>query len=168
MRQNPRPPESGEIQIVTLIGADMFLAWAPAETIEDLMDAFERRAGLTESARSDREAQGVMRIRIAEALRSHPREKAEGSWQEVLASGCLWLALRHWSSAEQMGKGLKEQIERSGSAIITASIPDRPPEGMMADTAWAFMIGSNIHDGREELARTPGGEVRIVGGNLAN
>lgn len=153
-----REPARGEIQIVVLLGATSYVGWAPAERVGSVMDSFEKRAGLTEADRSSRETQAGVRAEIARLLRG---ENAEQVFREVLAAGALWLSLRHWSGAERMRQGLEQQMALTGSAVITAGIADPAPEGMAPDTAWAFMVGSRVHDGRPQIAEVRPGDVEI-------
>lgn len=157
----PRTPAPGEIQIVVLLGDATFLAWAPGASVDRLMNAFEARAGLSIEDRASQLAHASIRVRIARDLRS---ANAERLFTEVLATGCVWLALRHWSGGSDMRRGFEETMRSAGSAIVTCSIADPAPEGMMADSAWAFMVGTRIHDGRDQLAAVSPGEVEIVRG----
>lgn len=154
----PPMPSAGEVQIVVLLGTTTFIGWAQQQQLEDLMDSFETRSKLTEADRTNQISQASIRVEIARHLRSPEGERL---FTDVLASGCLWLALRHWSNGKEMQAGLVQQMEQTGFAIITASIPDIAPDGMTPDTAWAFMIGSKIHDGRTQLADIKPGEVSL-------
>ena len=156
---DPRTPADGEVQIVVLQGANTFIGWAPAIAIEGIMDSFERRAGLKPEDRDDRLCHAAMRVRIANDLRG---PDAERLFTDVLAAGCLWLSLRHWSRSAEMTGGLRRQMAETGSAVVTASIAEPPPESMAPDTAWAFMIGDRIHDGRKRLTDVQPGEVELI------
>lgn len=158
---DPRTPAPGEIQIVVLLGDATFVAWAPGTSVDQLMDAFEVRAGLTAEDRASRLSHASMRVRIARDLRSGDAGRL---FPEVLASGCIWLALRHWSGGGDIRRGFDETMRSAGSAVVTCSIADPAPEGMMADSAWAFMVGTRIHDGRAQLAAVQPGEVEIMRG----
>lgn len=159
MNEDPRTPEPGEIQIVALLGVDKFIGWAPADTADALMDSFERRAHLTEEARTDQVVQAQVRMRIAQDL----RDPNSGTlFRDVLAAGCLWLALRHWSNAALVRKGIDEQLATGRGVVVTASIADPAPNGAMKDTAWAFMVGDRIHDGRGQLANRVPNEVVLT------
>lgn len=163
MTMEARIPQKGEVQIVVILGPMIFIAWASRDKVEGLMDSFEQRAKLTQDDRTSQLAQASVRVEIARLLRG---DAAERHFTEVLAAGCLWLALRHWSGGEQMRKGLDKQMEDTGYAVVTASIPDVAPAGQAPDTAWAFIIGSRIHDGREQLAATEPGKLSMIGRNL--
>lgn len=156
----PQMPAQGEIQIVVLLGDTTFVACAPRDDAEGLMDSFEWRAHLSLGDRSNQLSQAAVRVEIARLLRG---EDAERHFKDVLAAGCLWLSLRHWSGSVQMQEGLERQMEETGYAIITASIPDQTPAGQAPDTAWAFIIGSRIHDGRGQLAATEPGKIFLIG-----
>lgn len=154
-----RIPNPGEIQIVVLLGATTFIAWAPQTEVEGILDSFEKKAGLTVEQRTGQAAHAAIRIEIARHLRG---PKAERMFTQTLAAGCLWLALRHWSGSQEMQDGLRKQMEQDDFAVVTASIPDHPPEGALHDSAWAFMIGSRIHDGRDQLAGQKVGIAKII------
>jgi hypothetical protein len=158
---DPRTPAPGEIQIVVLLGYATYIAWAPGASVEQLMDAFEARSGLTPEDRASRLSHASIRVRIARDLRS---ADAAQLFTEVLASGCVWLALRHWSGGADIRRGLDETMRTEGAAVVTCSIADPAPEGMMADSAWAFMVGTRIHDGRAQLAAVEPGEIEIMRG----
>lgn len=74
----------------------------------------------------------------------------------------MWLALRHWSNPAEMQKGLDQQISSEGRAVITVSIADKTPKNIQPDTAWSFMIGSQIHDGRSQLTEIEPGNVKVI------
>lgn len=156
-----RTPEAGEVQIVVLIGVDTFIGWAPATQVGGIMDAFERRAGLTIEDRTSQLSHAAIRVKVATSLREPGSARL---FTDVLAAGCLWLALRHWSNSDDMAEGLDRQMSQTGSAVVTASIPDNAPPGMAADTAWAFMVGSRVHDGRPRLATVEAGRVELMTG----
>ena len=157
--REPRTPQDGEVQIVVLLGADTFIAWAPAASLDGLMDSFERRAGIKEADRTDQLAHASIRMRIAADLRGPDSERL---FTDVLAAGCLWLSMRHWSRSAEMAMGLARQMEERNRAVLTASVADPAPEGMQPDTAWSFMIGDRIHDGRDRLALVAPGEVQLI------
>lgn len=156
MTNQVSPPEPGEIQIVALLGASTFVSWAPADTVEALMDAFERRMSLGEGARTSLETQMRVRLWAVDTLRS---ERAGTAWGDVVAAGCLWLSLRHHSGAAEMRKGVDAQLATSG-VVVTASIGESP--GALPGTAWSFMVGDRIHDGRMQLAATPHSQVVVM------
>lgn len=156
---DPRTPEDGEVQIVVLLGADTFIGWAQADAIGGVMDAFERRAKLAPADRTDQLTQAAIRAHIAGDLRGPDSARL---FTEVLAAGCLWLAMRHWSRSAEMVEGLERQMAECNRAVLTLSIADPAPERMAPDTAWAFMIGDRIHDGRDRLARVTPGEVELI------
>lgn len=156
---DPRTPKKGEIQIVVLMDNNTFIAWAPADTVDSLMDSFERRMKLSEADRTDQIAHAAIRVRIAQALLGPDAEKL---FTDVLAAGCLWLSMRHWSDGTTLSDGVSEQMQAAGSAVITASIATEPPPGIAPYTAWAFMVGDRIHDGRKQLSAISPGQVEIV------
>jgi len=156
--QKIRTPEPGEVQVVVLLGTTTFIGWAPATTIEGIMDSFERGASITAEERYDQTVQASIRMETARLLRG---PDAEHLFTDRLAAACLWLALRHWSRSEEMAKALREQMAAAGRAVVTASIADPAPEGTMPDTSWAFMIGSEVHDGRPQLAAQPPDQVLL-------
>ena len=154
-----RDPEKGEAQIVVLLESATFVGWAPYKTVDQLMDAFEKRSRLTVDDRDDQLAHAAVRVRIAQGLRS---KQVETMFPEVLAAGCVWLALRHWSAGDRMRQGVQDTMDEHGFAVITCSIAVPPPEGMMPDSAWAFMVGDRVHDGRPRLAAVTPGEIELV------
>lgn len=152
-------PEQGEIRIVVLLGGAKFIGWVPRDRMDRILESFERSRKLGAADRTDRYVQASLRVWIAEALR---RPEAERLFTDVLAAASLWLALNHWSNAADMRAGLDRQMDETGYAVITASIPDASPDGMVRDTAWAYMIGSGIHDGRAQLAQVKPGDVVVT------
>lgn len=153
-------PEPGELRIVVLDGANTFMAHLPRDTCEDVMDAFERRTSMTLQARTSRETHASVRIQVAEGLR---KEDAEARFTDVLASAVLWLAMRHWSNGDAIIDGVDELLGQGRTPVITASIADPAQGRFMPDTAWAFMVGEKIHDGRAQLAKLGPEEVRMIG-----
>jgi len=154
-----RNPKQGEAQIVVLLESATFIGWAPFDTVDHLMDAFERRSHLSVGDRTDQVAHAAMRVRVAQGLRS---QEAAEIFPEVLAAGCLWLALRHWSASERMREGVERTMDEHGFVVITCSIAVPPPVGMIPDSAWAFMVGDRTHDGRPRLAAVTPGEVELI------
>ena len=154
-----RQPEQGEIQIVVLLGEAVFTAWTPREQAVAHMDSFEARSKFTVEDRADQHVHGAIRAEITRLLRGPDAERLYG---DVLASGVLWLALRHWSASEEVERGIATEFEKTGYAILTASIPDETPPGVHPDTAWSFMVGSTVHDGRARLAKAPPGKVFVI------
>lgn len=154
-------PEPDELRIVVLDGANTFMAHLPRDTCEDVMDAFEKRASMTIEARTSRETHASLRIQVAEGLRE---DDAEARFTGVLASAVLWLAMRHWSNGDAIVDGVDELLGQGRTPVITASIADSAEGRFMPDTAWAFMVGEKIHDGRAQLAELGPEEVRMVGG----
>lgn len=153
-------PEPGELRIVVLDGANTFMAHLPRDTCEDVMDAFERRTSMTLEARTSRETHASVRIQVAEGLR---KDNAEARFTDVLASAVLWLAMRHWSNGDAIINGVDELLGHGRTPVITASIADSTQGRFMPDTAWAFMVGEKIHDGRAQLAELGPEEVRMIG-----
>lgn len=154
-----RTPEQGEIQIVTLLGATTFIGWAPAERADSIMDSFERLARIPTEGRADHATHVSIRLETARLLRG---PDAERLFTDRLAAACLWLAMRHWSNGEEVRRGVALQMEASGYAVITASIADPAPENTLQDSAWAFMVGSRVHDGRAQLAGQPPHVVKLT------
>lgn len=153
------PPAAGELRLVVLVGGTSFITTTPRDRVTNLMDAFEKRIGISNEDAQNQMVHGSLRITIAKELRS-----ADGlRWfNEVFAAGCLWMALRHWSQGNAMMQGLDAQMKQDGYAILTVSIADEAPEGVHPDTAWAFMIGSAVHDGRPGLLKQPVGEIKVI------
>lgn len=154
-------PEPGEVRIVVLDGANTFLAHAQRIRCDEIMDAFEKRAGLTQSARSSRETHASIRIDVARGLRT---PDAEARFTDVLAAAVMWLAMRHWSDGRAIARGVDDLIEQGRTPVMTAAIADPDGGRFMPDTAWSFMVGERIHDGRDQLRTIGPEEVRIIGG----
>ncbi len=146
---------SGIDLVVVLDGLTCF-AWPPRDGLDDVMDAFERRAGLTPSDRTSLEGQMSLRLWVHDLLRG---PGADARFTDVGAAACLWLALRHYSAGHDLRRGLDEQVV-AGDAVLTISIGHTP--GTLPGTAWSFMVGDRIHDGRPRLAETPPCTVTIL------
>lgn len=155
------PPEPGEIRIAVLEGSNTFLAHTQRSQCNAIMDAFERRAGLTQSARTSRETHASIRIDVARGLRM---PDAEARFTDVLAAAVMWLAMRHWSDGRAIARGVDDLIEQGRTPVMTAAIADPDGGRFMPDTAWSFMVGERIHDGRDQLRTIGPEEVRIIGG----
>lgn len=142
------PPGPDEVRIVVLIGQGAFVAHESRARLDEVMDAFERRAGMTPAARTSRETHALVRIECARLLRA---AGAEDRFREVVASAVLWLSLRHWSNGEAVLAGVDGLLEEGRHPVVTASIADVDPARTMPDTAWAFMVGEAVIDGRDRL-----------------
>ena len=153
-------PDPGETRLVVLDGENTFIARVPQGRAGDIMDAFEKRASMTIAARTSRETHASVRIEVARGLRA---PNAEARFTDVLAAATLWLAMRHWSNGGAIIEGVDELLRQGTTPVITASIAAPAPERTMPDTAWAFMVGDRIHDGRERLRDLGPQEVVLVG-----
>ena len=154
------PPEQGEIRIVVLDGMKTFLAHAPRTKCEEIMDAFERRASMTHAARTSRETHASVRIEVARGLRT---PEAEARFTDILAAATMWLAMRHWSNGKAIVDGVDDLLRQGITPVITAAIAEADEDSFMPDTAWAFMVGDRIHDGRDQLRTIGPEEVRVIG-----
>jgi hypothetical protein len=163
---NPDPlallpdPAPGEMRIVTLEGSNTFMAMLLRDQAERTMDAFEHRAGLTAHGRTSRETHASIRIAVAEGLR---RQDADARYTDVLAAAVLWLAMRHWSDGEAIMEGVDAMLAAGETPVLTASIAEADSGRFLLDTAWAFMVGRSIHDGRGQLSDLGPEEVRVIG-----
>ena len=152
-------PAIGSLRIVTLLKDAAFVADIPYSQAATIMKAFENRAQLTHEDRNSRETHAAVRIDIAKGLRL---PDAVDRFSDVLGSAVLWLALKHWSNGENLVKGIEAQIADEKPVVLTVSIADPAPEGSMADTAWAFLVGERIHDGRDQLYQTRPERVSLI------
>jgi len=155
-------PVPGEMRIVTIEGGNTFMAMLLRHEAERTMDAFERRAGLTAHGRTSRETHASIRIAVAEGLR---RQDAEARYTDVLAAAVLRLGMRHWSDGEAIAEGVDAMLAAGETPVLTASIADADATRSVPDTAWSFMVGSRIHDGRNRLAQLGPEEVQVIGRN---
>lgn len=146
------PAIPGNVQIVVPMQGITFVGWAPISDVEAIMDSFERRARIDRDRRHDRIDQMRVRIEIARLLRG---PDAADRFTDVLAAGCLWLALRHWLNGAEMRSILDARMERSGSAVLTVCIADPTPETSMPDTAWAFVVSDRVDDRRKAFDGMP-------------
>jgi len=158
-------PAKGEIRIAVLSGEDSFVAHLDRKEAEEKMDAFEKRASLKKDDRKNKETHGSIRIWAAEGLRKPNADKA---FANLLASGILWLAMRHWKEGDLIIKNVDAMLKENKTPVITASIAIPAPEGVMPDTAWAFMVGEKVHDGREQLKGMAPDQVKVIGGKASN
>lgn len=154
---DPRLPAPGEIRVVLLLDETTFIGWAPGSTIDALMDSFERRYAMPVERRLDQIAQMQLRVDIAQKLRQNG---CEAAWTDRLCAGCLWLALRHYSHSQR----LRDAIDGLIPVGVVLTISVSPHAGSYPDTAWAFMVGTCIQDGRQHLAGMPPNEVRTIEG----
>lgn len=154
-------PVKGEIRIVVLSGEDSFVAHLSRKDAEERMDAFEKRASLKKDDRKSKEAHGSIRMWAAEGVR---KSNADNAFASLLVSGILWLAMRHWKEGDLIIKNVDAMLKENKTPVITASIAIPVPEGVMPDTAWAFMVGEKIHDGRDELKGMAPEQVKVIGG----
>ena len=152
-------PQPGEIRIAVLDGEATFLAHLQESEVNAVLDAFEKRTKISENDRANQMVHASIRIGIAKALR---QENAADTFTRVLAAGVLWLAMRHWKNGAEIVRGVKIMLREDKTPVITASIANPVPEGTMPDTAWAFMVGETIHDGREQLEKLDSEQVILV------
>lgn len=155
------PPSPGEMRIAVLDGDNTFLAHVHRDRSEGIMDAFEKRAGLTQSARTSRETHASIRIDVARGLRM---PDAQARFTDMLAAAVMWLAMRHWSHGRAIARGVDDLIGQGRTPVMTAAIAAPDKGRFMPDTAWSFMVGERIHDGRDQLRTIGPEEVRVIGG----
>lgn len=155
-------PVPGEMRIVTLEGNNTFMAMLLRDQAERTMDAFERRAGLTAHGRTSRETHASIRIAVAEGLR---RQDADARYTDVLAAAVLWLAMRHWSDGQAIADGVDAMLAAGETPVLTASIAEADEDRFLPDTAWSFMVGRIIHDGRSRISDLGPEEVKVIGKN---
>lgn len=154
--------QDNEMRIVVLEGKNTFLATLEREKAEDIMNAFEKTMGIPWEERQSQMTHAMMRIHIATALR---KPTASKTFRNIYAAGVLWLAMRHWTNGQEIINGVDAMLKEKKTPVITASIANPVPDQTVADTAWAFMVGEGIHDGRDQLKNLESNKV-IIKNNL--
>lgn len=157
MIRDQQSPKPGDLRIVALIDGLEFTTAVPCRLVDGIMDAFERRHALAKGDRDNRDIQMRMRMAIAERLQA---PGADAIFAGTLAPGCLWLAMRHWSNAADMSAGLSGQMDETGQAVLTVAVGGSPSS--LPGTAWSFMIGDAVHDGRARMAELGPDRVVVV------
>ena len=150
-----RDPMPYEVKLVVLIDNIQYHSFIEEPRVTWILDSLEKRFQIAEPRRSDRLWHMSLRQSVAKRLRQMETSKA--FFDDAGGACCLWLGLRHYEGGEQLRKGLEATISKG--AVLTISIGNSP--GSAPDTAWSFMIGHDIHDGREALARHRPDQVRI-------
>ena len=154
-----RDPMPGELKLVVIVGAVQFHAFQPVAVLDDLMDALERRLRDGERMRSDRLAQMSLRQWVAEQIGNADVEQAQATFNDIGGAACIWLGLRHYEASNH----LRQSVDRHAGEgmVLTVAVGDSPQSA--PGTAWSFILGRSIHDGRAMLADQPSDRIAIYG-----
>lgn len=161
MNDTTRLPAANEIKMVVLLEDIQYHVFLPLERLDPIMDALEERLEGGATLRGDRLAQMSLRQWVAGQLRD--RSRAQKVFDDVGGAACLWLGLRHYEGATDLRNGIDRHAEEG--VVLTISIGTAI--GSAPDTAWSFMVGREIHDGRRLLSEQPSDRVRIFGTDAA-
>lgn len=159
--QTTRDPMPGELKLAVLVGRIQFHAFQPVAALDPLMDAVERRFRDGSSLRHDRIGQMSIRQWVSSELRGDVKA-AQARFDDLCGATCIWLALRHYEAAAHMMDAVHRHAE--GGVVLTVSIGDNPSSA--EGTAWSFMLGHDVHDGRALLADQPSDRLLLYGSDV--
>lgn len=151
------PPSPGRLKLVVLIDEMQFHSIIPGDAIEGLVSSMEDRIKGGQDARHDMPTQMSLRSWVATVLRE--RETAKASFDDVAGAACLWLTMNHYREGGRMREAVRSTI--GAGTTLTVSIADSPEAA--SGTAWSFMVGDRIHDGRGHLAGHAPGQISVYG-----
>jgi hypothetical protein len=143
--------------MAVLIDDVQFHVFLQKDRIGGLLDAMERRLTGGASLRHDRLAQMSLRQWVAAQLRD--RKRAAAMFDDVGGAACLWLALRHYAGSDDIARGIDRHDEEG--MVLTVSIGEAIDSA--PGTAWCFMLGHDVLDGRDQLAGQRSDHLRIFG-----
>jgi len=153
-------PRHDELKMVVLIDDMQFHVLLEKSRLPHILDAMERRLKDGPSLRHDRLAQMSLRQWVAVQLRD--RRRAAAVFDDVGGAACLWLGLRHYSGSDD----IMRSIERRDHEGMVLSVSIGEAMDSAPGTAWSFMLGDVVMDGRAHLARQHSDRIRIFGTNV--
>lgn len=160
MNQTTRSPRQDELKMVVLVDDAQFHVFLEKSRIDGILDAMERRLKGGPTLRRDRMAQMSLRQWVAAGLRD--RQSAAAMFDDVGGAACLWLGLRHYAGSDDIARGI-DRHDREGM-VLTVSIGEAMDSA--PGTAWSFMLGHDVLDGRAQLAVQPSDRIRIFGTDI--
>ena len=150
-------PSAGQLKLVVLVDDLQFHSIIEMEAIEGLTTSMEARIQDGKGARTSLETQMSLRSWVAEALRS--KETGKASFDRIGGAACLWLTLHHYREGARMREAVRAMADRG--ATLTVSIANS--KAAAPGTAWSFVVGDDMHDGRAHLADHDPGMISVYG-----
>lgn len=140
------PPDNTIAVSVSVEGVQPFAAMIPANNYTEVLKSVEAAFGLNRSKRFDKGSHIDLREKLYMGLRSGSVADAGSGF----AQACLWLAMNHYTSGDQVRRQVSDLIRQDGRAVINVFIT-----GNEREMRWGFSVSEVLSDMTDLLLVAP-------------